>query len=128
MAVPLPVLQIPVAYYNRPPAYFSGGQADAPPRWDMHWGPAWAHYRGVWDRPVSGAVAIPAPKPDYQQLYAGNRYPDAAQQLTLRTHYYPYRSHEPAADPPDYTSMNTSAGALVPGNTSPLGAPVPSHR
>jgi hypothetical protein len=99
-AIPLSLLQIPLAYYNRRPGYFSGGQAGAPPRWDVHWGPAWARYRGVWDRPARGAVAMPAPRPDYQRLYSGTRYPDVPQQLTLRAHYSTYQPHEPIADLP----------------------------
>ena len=37
-AVPLFVLRVPVRYYRRPPAYFRGWRADAPPRWGEHWG------------------------------------------------------------------------------------------
>jgi hypothetical protein len=122
LVVPLSVLQIPVAYYNRPRSYFSGWRADAPPRWDLHWGSAWARYRGVWDRPDRGAVAVPAPRPDYQRLYGGASYPDSAQQATLRAHYYPYRPHEPLADSPVKSSALTSAAALLPGLPSPIAA------
>lgn len=127
LVVPLPVLQIPVAYYNRPPTYFSGGRSDAPPRWDVHWGPAWAHYRGVWDRPSRGTVAVAAPKPDYQRLYAGARYPDAAQQRTLRAHYYPYQPHEPTPDSTGNDSASMLAGAPPPASAYPLDAAAPSH-
>jgi hypothetical protein len=128
LAVPLAVLQIPVAYYNRPPAYFSVGRPDAPPRWDVHWGPAWAHYRGVWDRPTRGAVVVPAPKPDYQRFYAGVSYPDVSQQLTLRAHYYPYLPHELPANPSNDASMNASATALLPGIATPLATAATSGR
>src|SRR5512144_1580200 len=40
-AVPLYVLRVPVRYYRRPPAYFHGWRADAPPRWGDHWGNSW---------------------------------------------------------------------------------------
>ncbi len=36
--VPLFVLRVPVRYYRRPPIFFRGWQADAPPRWGDHWG------------------------------------------------------------------------------------------
>ncbi|MDO9164644.1 MAG: hypothetical protein Q7U13_00920, partial [Rhodoferax sp.] len=48
--VPLFVLRIPVRYYRHPPSYFSGWRADAPPRWDEHWGRDWAQRRPGWDR------------------------------------------------------------------------------
>jgi hypothetical protein len=120
LVVPLSVLQIPVAYYNQSLSYFSGSRADAPPRWDLHWGPAWARYRGVWDHPGRGAVAVPAPRPDYQRRYAGASYPDIAQQLTLRAHYYPYKPHEPLADAPVKSSAITSAGAQLSGLPNPV--------
>jgi hypothetical protein len=112
LVVPLSVLQIPVKYYNRPLSYFSGWRPDAPPRWDLHWGAEWARYRGVWDHPARGVVAVPAPRPDYQRLYAGVSYPDSAQQLTLRAHYYPYKPHEPLADSPLRGSAITTVGGL----------------
>jgi hypothetical protein len=118
-AIPLSLLQIPVAYYNQLPSYFSGGQAGAPPRWDMHWGPAWARYRGVWDRPGRGAVAVPAPRPEYQRPYTGARYPDVPQQLTLRAHYDSYRSHEPIADLPSAGPLSGSGRVPISGITNP---------
>jgi len=127
LVVPLSVLQIPVAYYNRPPPYFSGGQLGAPPRWDVHWGPAWAHYRGVWDRPTRGATAVAAPRPDYQRLYAGGSYPDKAQQLSLRAHYYPYQPHEPITDRAESGSATTASGVLPPGIGNSLGLSPPAQ-
>ncbi len=47
--VPLYVLRVPVRYYRRPPPYFHGWKADAPPRWDDHWGKEWKQRRGDWD-------------------------------------------------------------------------------
>ena len=39
--VPLYLLRVPVRYYRNPPAYFSGWQPNAPPRWGQHWGNEW---------------------------------------------------------------------------------------
>ena len=50
IAVPLYVLRVPVRYYRRPPPYFHGWVASAPPRWDQHWGPSWEERRHGWDR------------------------------------------------------------------------------
>src|SRR6202162_5186448 len=47
-AVPLFVLRVPVRYYRRPPVYFRGWGANAPPRWGDHWGNAWAQNRQGW--------------------------------------------------------------------------------
>ena len=48
--VPPFILQVPVRYYRRPPAYFHGWAASAPPRWAEHWGPAWAEKHRGWDQ------------------------------------------------------------------------------
>ena len=40
--VPAYVLRVPVRYYRAPPVYFRGWRANAPPRWDQHWGPQWS--------------------------------------------------------------------------------------
>ena len=113
LRVPLSILQIPLLYYNNAPAYFSGGASNAPPRWDVHWGPAWARYRGVWEAPMRGAVAILAPTPDYQGHYEGAQYPDAAQQIALRTHYFPYRAHEPVTEAAAHGAPSAPASAQV---------------
>ncbi len=54
--VPSYVLRVPVRYYTRPPSYFRGWRADAPPRWDEHWGATGARAAatgidGILDRP-----------------------------------------------------------------------------
>ena len=50
MYVPAYVLRVPVYYYRQPPPYFRHWRADAPPRWDQHWGRDWQHSRPGWDR------------------------------------------------------------------------------
>jgi hypothetical protein len=59
--VPSYVLRVPVRYYTRPPGYFRGWRADAPPRWDEHWGRDWSARRGDWNRwdPRSAPPAVP---------------------------------------------------------------------
>jgi len=58
-SVPPFVLRVPVRYYVNPPVYFHGWYVDAPPRWDMHWGPRWAQRRHGWDRHVVRPHAPP---------------------------------------------------------------------
>lgn len=91
-AVPLFVLRIPVRYYRRPPEYFHGWRADAPPRWDEHWGNTWAQSHSGWDH-WSGSVPPPAPLPAYQRQYSGNRYPNVQQQQVLQSQNYRYQPH-----------------------------------
>lgn len=93
--VPLFVLRIPVRYYRSPPAYFRGWRPDAPPRWGEHWGHDWARQRSGWDRWNRNATPAPAPLPVYQRRYAGQQYPQAAQQPMLRSQNYRYRPVEP---------------------------------
>jgi hypothetical protein len=92
--VPLYVLRVPVRYYRQPPAYFSGWAADAPPRWDQHWGAAWSQQRSGWDRWNRNSVPAAAPLPVYQRQYSGDRYPVLAQQQVLQSRQYSYRPRE----------------------------------
>ena len=87
--VPLFVLRIPVRYYRHPPSYFSGWRADAPPRWDEHWGRDWERRRPGWDRWDRRQVPAAAPLPRYQQKYPSDRYPTAVerQREILRDNY-----------------------------------------
>jgi hypothetical protein len=39
--LPAPILRVPVRYYHAPPPQWRGWRADAPPRWDGHWGREW---------------------------------------------------------------------------------------
>lgn len=96
-AVPLYVLRIPVRYYRHPPPYFSGWRRDAPPRWGEHWGHDWERQRSGWDRWQRSAAPAPAPLPQYQRQYSGERYPRAEQQqhdLQGRNYRYQPRDAE----------------------------------
>lgn len=94
-AVPLYVLRVPVRYYRRPPPYFHGWRADAPPRWGEHWGRDWERRRGGWNRWDRRAAPRPAPLPVYQREYAGDRYPAAPErQHAIRSEQYRYRPRE----------------------------------
>lgn len=96
--VPLYVLRVPVRYYRKPPPYFHGWRADAPPRWGEHWGHDWEQRRSGWDRPDHRSVPRAAPLPSYQKPYTGDRYPRAIeQQHSIRTERYPYQPREPVA-------------------------------
>jgi hypothetical protein len=93
--VPLYVLRVPVRYYRAPPPYFRGWHRSAPPRWGEHWGPQWESRRAGWDRWDRRAVPRPAPLPEYQRHYSGDRYPrEAAQQHAIRDVRYGYQPRE----------------------------------
>lgn len=96
--VPLYVLRVPVRYYGYRPVSFRRWGMDAPPRWDVVWGPSWArrhHDWNHWDRRV---VPPPAPLPSYQQRYPRSSYPNDAQRRELHQQHYNYaprETHEP---------------------------------
>lgn len=93
--VPAYVLQVPVRYYRVPPPYFRAWRADAPPRWNEHWGRDWSHSRRGWDRRDPRHVPAPAPRPEYQRDYAGDRYPrDVDRQRAISAERYRYVPHE----------------------------------
>lgn len=94
--VPLYLLRVPVRYYRRPPPYFRGWRADAPPRWGEHWGRDWEQHRSGWNQWNRRSVPAPAPLPSYQRRYSGERYPRAVeQQHTIRSQNYRYQPREP---------------------------------
>ena len=93
--VPPFILQVPVRYYRRPPAYFHGWAATAPPRWAEHWGPAWAEKHQGWDKADRAHVPPAAPVPTYQRQYTGKRYPTVQQQPALHARNYKYQPREP---------------------------------
>jgi hypothetical protein len=97
--VPLFVLRVPVRYYSTPPVYFRGWNVDAAPRWGEHWGHEWAQRHGGWDRWDNRGAASAAPLPIYQKQYAGDRYPQAAQQRSIRSENYHYKAIEVATLP-----------------------------
>jgi hypothetical protein len=92
--VPVYVLRVPVRYYRRPPPYFRGWHADAPPHWDEHWGSHWSQRRAGWDRGHPSSRPAPAPLPNYQRNYAGDRYPKPEVQHELRNQNYAYQPHD----------------------------------
>src|SRR5512140_697948 len=95
-AVPLYVLRVPVRYYRNPPVYFRGWYADAPPRWDQHWGHEWSQQRSGWDHWDRRAAPAPAPLPTYQRQYSGDRYPHVEQQQALQSRNYRYQPRDAA--------------------------------
>ena len=93
--VPLYVLRVPVRYYRRPPPYFRGWRADAPPRWGHRFGHDWERRHRGWDRWDRRAVPRRAPLPAYQRAYAADRYPHAPErQHSIRSEQYRYRPRE----------------------------------
>jgi hypothetical protein len=90
-AVPLFVLRIPVRYYRQPPSYFRGWRRDAPPRWGEHWGNEWEREHSDWERWDRRSAPAPAPLPDYQRRYSGDRYPGEDRQRELRNEEYRYQ-------------------------------------
>jgi hypothetical protein len=93
--VPAFLLQVPVRYYRRPPAYFHGWAANAPPRWAEHWGPEWSQRHAGWDHVDRAHVPHAAPIPTYQRQYGEKRYPTVEQQPALHSKNYKYEPHEP---------------------------------
>jgi hypothetical protein len=93
--VPLYVLRVPVRYYRRPPPYFRGWHADAPPRWDEHWGRDWEQHRKGWDQWDRRSTPRPAPLPSYQRGFYGDRYPHEEIQPSIRSKKYRYQPREP---------------------------------
>lgn len=95
--VPVFILRVPVRYYSQPPLYFRGWRSDAPPRWGDHWGRDWERSRGDWDRWDRRSAPPPAPPPDYQRQYSGDRYPrQVEQQYEIHQQNYRYQPREPA--------------------------------
>ena len=93
--VPVYVLRIPVRYYHRPPTYFRGWRADAPPRWDVHWGRDWSRRHPLWNQWDRKSAPPPAPLPSYQRGYSGERYPhEPEQRQSIRSKSYRYEPHE----------------------------------
>lgn len=126
-AVPLFVLRVPVSYYRRPPPYFHGWIGSAPPRWGAYWGPGWvAGHRG-WDQWDRRAIPDRAPLPAYQRGYAGNRYPRAEQQQSLRTQNYRYQARD-AAVRSNFAQQPGRADAGRPGERAPNNRPPQNGR
>ena len=93
--VPVYLLRVPVRYYRVPPPYFRGWYVDAPPRWSEHWGRDWQKRRDGWDSRDNRHYPPPAPLPNYQRDYSGDRYPrEQVQQRSIRTERYRYEPRE----------------------------------
>jgi hypothetical protein len=82
--VPLDLLQVPVSFYQRPPAYFRGWRADAPPRWAEHWGDGWLQRRADWNQPERGRMPVAAPLVAGPRQYSGASYPQAEAQAVVQ--------------------------------------------
>ena len=96
--VPAYVLRVPVYYYRQPPPYFSRWRANAPPRWDEHWGREWQLRRPGWDHWDHHAAPPPAPLPTYQRRYPQSRYPqETARQQAIRAENFHYQPREPVS-------------------------------
>ena len=96
--VPVYLLRVPVRYYRQPPPYFRNWHADAPPRWDQHWGREWQQSRPGWDRWDRHASPPPAPLPTYQRRYPQSRYPqEPARQQAIRAENFNYQPREPVS-------------------------------
>ena len=117
--VPLYVLRVPVRYYRRPPPYFRGWHADAPPRWGEHWGRDWEQRRGGWDQWDRHSAPRPAPLPSYQRKYSGDRYPRAPeQQHSIRSEKYRYQPREPVTQ--QYYQQQGHLGGAEPQRQAPV--------
>lgn len=135
--VPLFVLRIPVRYYRRPPVYFRGWRADAPPHWSEHWGRDWEQRRSGWDRWDRRAAPAAAPLPVYQRRYSGERYPRAAERQNLiRSGNYRYQPREAVtqqhfqqAVPPNQQRQQRQRQNVQPQQQSqPQSSPQPQQR
>jgi hypothetical protein len=93
--VPEFILRVPVRYYHRPPTYFRGWAANAPPRWGEHWGSSWEQKRSGWNQVDRRHLPPAAPVPTYQRQYTGKRYPTPQQQPVLHSQKYKYQPREP---------------------------------
>lgn len=94
--VPDVILQIPIRYYVAPPAFFFIWTIEESPHWGEHWGHEWERHRQGWDRHDWHNMGKPAPLPDYQRRYFGDRYPkERDQQHELQRRNYRYQAHDP---------------------------------
>lgn len=94
--VPLYVLRVPVRYYVRPPAYFAGWPGNAAPRWDERFGRDWSTRRNGWNQWDRRTAPAPAPLPDYQRRYSGERYPRTPeQQRSIQADRYRHEPRDP---------------------------------
>lgn len=93
--VPEFLLRVPVRYYLLPPTYFIYWSAHEPPHWNEHWGRDWEQHRRGWDKWDRSVRHKPAPLPDYQREYSGDRYPVQEKQRELQEQHYRYQPRDP---------------------------------
>jgi hypothetical protein len=94
--VPEYLLRIPVRYYPQPPVYFFSWWSEEPPHWGEHWGHRWEEHRRGWDKWERSVHPKPAPLPEYQREYLGEKYPRNPElQRELRNNHYRYDPHDP---------------------------------
>jgi hypothetical protein len=98
--VPYFILRVPLRYYRAPPSHFRAWPREAPPRWGEYWGPAWERQHPHWDRWDQRAAPAPAPLPDYQRHYSGDRYPRPEAQPSIQDQHYRYQPKDPMVRPP----------------------------
>ena len=75
--VPLDLLRVPVTFYQRPPAYFRGWRADAPPHWAEYWGDGWSQQRADWKNSIRGRMPYAAPLADRDTVFTWASNPQA---------------------------------------------------
>ena len=92
--VPVFLLRVPVRYYVSAPAYFRSWRADAPPQWQVVWGPSWESRRSGWDRWERHSIPAAAPLPVYQREYGRNRYPSFDDQVVIQARSYRYEPRD----------------------------------
>jgi hypothetical protein len=125
--VPAYVLRVPVYYYRQPPPYFRHWHANAPPRWDEHWGREWQQRRPGWDHWDRHAAPQPAPLPTYQRRYPHSHYPHGtARQQAIRAENFNYQPREPvsrqAYERPDRSPQRKQARPTQQTQTGPAQA------
>jgi hypothetical protein len=123
-AVPVYLLQVPVRYYHRPPAYFRGWSVNAAPHWNEHWGRAWSDRRAGWDHRADRGYAA-APLPSYQRHYSGTRYPTQQQQAAIQDRSYRYQPRDSQVQ--QHWQHNAHVAAGVPQH-EPRGQPREERR
>jgi hypothetical protein len=78
------LLKVPVSFYQRPPVYFSGWRADAPPRWAEHWGDGWTKHRADWNRSRRGRMPYAAISADDKSWHGEASYSQGDVQPAFR--------------------------------------------
>lgn len=127
-AVPYFILRVPLRYYRAPPPHFRAWPREAPPRWGEYWGPTWERQHPDWDRWNQRIAPAPAPLPDYQRSYSGERYPRPDAQTRIQDQHYRYQPRDPMVRPPAAAPprQTPSPGQGNPTETRPEREPRPT--